>query len=210
MSLSASDRRRKAVWKGFVSGGGSGAWRVSHFSKRVPCVSASFAFPLKPVPPSHGVFVCLCSVLVRISVRVWCASMSQHSYMGYIHPDYSPVSSFHNNSFFLSVFFFLFLSPAWTKLDLTCRFCSIPCFNVFLRLWTYMESRSVHIHIHVETFCSKCEVTNVSSSVVHSKLYYKFLGLLILLFLLTSIMHFGSHEIPAEITPLSLKLRSPW
>lgn len=82
-------------------------------------------------------------------------------------------------------------------LPVFCRFCNIHCFKVFLRLWTCMESRSIHIHIHAETFCSKCEVTSVLSSVVHSKLYYKFLGPLILLFLLTSIMHFSSHEIPA-------------
>lgn len=64
MNLSASDRRRKAVWKGLVSGCGSGGWRVSHFSERMHRVSACSTFPPEPSLQSQCVsVVCMCMLV---------------------------------------------------------------------------------------------------------------------------------------------------
>lgn len=63
VSLSASDRRRKAVWKGFVGSCGSGAGRVSHFfPMRLHRVSAA-SLTFQSCPQSHGASACLCGVL---------------------------------------------------------------------------------------------------------------------------------------------------
>lgn len=134
-NLSASDRRSKAVLKGFVSGCGSGVRRVSHFSERTHCVSAGCTVSVEP--GLQSVCVCLSCVHLRVSGVHPCSIIVA---WGYMRPLCAPFST---------LFLFCFGS-VWRKPRLILYgLCHIFYFNIFQSLSISKKTRTLHINTNV-------------------------------------------------------------